>query len=284
MHPTLLFQKLRWRLLGNSLRLLLAHSLIRVATIFACSLLIWALIFALSWTGFHELRVRWNVDPDLRTIELVLNLLFLTLSVMLTFSTGIILYSSLFVSPESQFLLASPVADEHVFAYKFQGGIAFSSWGFVLLGSPVLIAYGLEIGDGAPWTYYVALPFFILGFVLIPGSIGAAGCLLLVNVVPRHRRQIFVGILGVVGVALIAWGYSWYRHAAQDPFSRVWFDDLLTQLSILGGTWVPFQWVARGLRRAGLGRNDDMLYYLGLVWANGLMAYIGTLWLARHLY
>ena len=284
MHPTLLFQKLRWRLLGNSLRLLLAHSLIRAATIVACSLVIWALIFALSWAGFHELRVRWNVDPDLRTIELVLDLLFLTLSVMLTFSTGIILYSSLFVSPESHFLMASPVADDHVFAYKFQGGIAFSSWGFVLLGSPVLIAYGLEIGDGAPWTYYLALPFFILGFVLIPGSVGAAGCLVLVNIVPRHRRQVFAGILLAIGVVLAAWGYSWYRHVSQDWLSRAWFDDLLTQLSIFGGTWVPFQWVARGLRKAALDRNGDMLYYLGLVWANGLFAYVATLGLARLLY
>src|SRR5438270_10061245 len=152
--PTLLFQSLRFQLLHNSMRLLLAHSMLRLGTIIACSLVIWGLIFALSWAGFHELKVRWNVDPDLKTIELVLDLLFLTLSIMLTFSTGIILYSSLFVAPETHFLMASPIPDDHIFAYRFQGGIAFSSWAFVLLGSPVLIAYGLEIGDGAPWFYY----------------------------------------------------------------------------------------------------------------------------------
>ena len=65
--------------------------------------------------------------------------------------------------------------DDQVFAYKFQGAVAFSSWGFLLLGSPILIAYGLRIGDGAPWYFYAVLPLFFLGFVLLPGSIGRAG-------------------------------------------------------------------------------------------------------------
>src|SRR4051812_13512416 len=151
MSPTLLFQNLRWHLLRNSVSQLLAHALVRLLTILVCSLLIWGLLFGVSWAGFHELKVRWNVGLELRLIELVLSLLFLTLSVMLTFSTGIILYSSLFASAESQFLLSLPIADDDIFAYKLQGGITFSSWAFVLLGSPVLIAYGLEMGDGAPW-------------------------------------------------------------------------------------------------------------------------------------
>jgi ABC-2 type transport system permease protein len=285
MSPTLLFQKLRWQLLNNSLRQLLAQSVVRLATILACSVLIWGLIFGLSFAGFHELKVRWDVPLDLRVIELVLDLLFATLSVMLTFSTGIILYSSLFASAESQFLMSLPVADDHVLAYRLQGSIAFSSWAFVLLGSPILIAYGLEIGDGAPWYYYVALPLFFLGFILMPGSLGAVACLLLVNFVPRHRRQVFIGVIALMVFGVVAWVYSQYRQAAVSaPFSRTWFEGVLSDLSIFGGRWVPFHWVARGLKLSALGRPIDMLYYLGLVWGNGLFAYVATLWLARHLY
>jgi ABC-2 type transport system permease protein len=282
--PTLLFQQLRWQLLRNSVRQLLAHALVRVLTILLCSLLIWGLIFALSWAGFRELKTRWDVPLDLRVIELVLDLLFFTLSVMLTFSTGIILYSSLFGSAESQFLMTTPVPDEDVFAYKLQGGMAFSSWAFVLLGSPVLIAYGLEIGEGAPWYFYVVLPLFFLGFVLIPGSIGAVACLVIVNIVPRHRRQVFIGIVAAMLICLAAWGYSWYRQAAQTPLSRTWFESLLNELAVFGGRWVPFHWVARGLKLSALGRPVEVLYYLGLVWGNGLFAYLATLLLARGLY
>jgi ABC-2 type transport system permease protein len=284
MTATLLFQQLRWQLLRNTLRELLAYALMRLLTILLCSVLIWGLLFGVSWAGFHELKVRWNVYLDLRLIEMVLVLLFLTLSVMLTFSTGIILYSSLFASAESQFLMALPIPDDQVFAYKLQGGIAFSSWGFVLLGSPILIAYGLEMGDGAPWYYYVALPLFFLGFVLMPGSLGAVACLLLVNLLPRHRRQAFIGAIVALALALVAWGYAEYRDAARSAFSRTWFESLLNELSVLGGTWVPFQWVARGLKLAALGRPIDTLGYLGLVWTNGLVAYLATLWLGRHLY
>ena len=284
MSPTVVFQHLRLHLLCNSVRQLLAQALMRLLTILVCSVLIWGLLFAVSWAGFYELKVRWNVGLDVRAMELVLGVLFLTLSVMLTFSTGIIIYSGLFASAESQFLMALPIPDDHVFAYKLQGSIAFSSWAFVLLGSPILIAYGLEMGDGAPWYYYLVMPLFFLGFVLIPGSIGAVACLLLVNIMPRHRRQVFVGLIVLFVVALVAWSYSWYRQAAQTSFSRTWFENLLGELSILSGTWVPFQWAARGLRLAALGRPVDMLLWLSLIWGNGLMAYVATLWLGRHLY
>lgn len=284
MSPTLLFQTLRGTLLRNALRHLLAHSLARLLSMLACSVLIWGIIFGLSWAGLHEVRVRGEIDLDLRVIELVLDLMFFVLGVMLTFSTGIILYSSLFASDESNFLMASPIPDDHVFAYKLQGGIAFSSWAFVLLGSPILIAFGLEIGDGAPWYYYVVMPLFFLGFILMPGCLGAVGCMLLVNLVPRHRRQIFIGILVFMALAAMAWTFAQLRQVPQAGISRTWFEDVLSDLAIFGGRWVPFHWIARGLKMSALGRPVEMLYYLGLVWGNGLFAYLVTLWLARHLY
>src|SRR5947209_2323681 len=245
MSPTLLFQHLRWRLLHNSMRLLMAQSLVRVLTIVAISVLIWGLIFGLTWAGLHELKTRGEVDLDLRVMELILDLLFLTLSVMLTFSTGIILYSSLFASAESQFLLTAPIADDHVFAYKLQGGIAFSSWAFVLLGSPILIAYGIEIGDGAPWYYYAVMPLFFLGFILMPGSLGAVPCLLLVNIVPRYRRQVLVGIGALLLTVLLSWAIARLREAPPETLSRTWFEDVLSDLSLFGGRLGPFRWIAR---------------------------------------
>lgn len=284
--PTILFQRLRLHLLRNSFRQMLAHSWLRLATILFCSALIWGLLFYLSWRGFRELSVRWDFPLEGRLIELLFDLLFFTLTVMLVFSTGIILYSSLFGSAESSFLLAAPVPDDHVFAYKFQGAVAFSSWAFVLLGSPILIAFGLEVQGGAPWYFYAVMPLFFLGFVLMPGALGAALCLLLVNFVPRYRWQALTGLGALLLLGVVGWlSYVYWQSGTLAPRgSRLWFENLLNELSILGGRLVPFHWVARGLRAAALGEAADMVYYLALVWSNGLFVYLLATLLARRLY
>ena len=71
--------------------------------------------------------------------------MFFTLGTMLVFSTGIILYASLFTSPEARFLLCSPARADQIFATKFQAAVAFSSWGFVILGVPIFLAYGIIV-------------------------------------------------------------------------------------------------------------------------------------------
>jgi ABC-2 type transport system permease protein len=286
-----LFQGLRWQLFRNSSAIVLRQSWWRVATIACCCVIIWLFLFGLSWYGFHELRVRWRIPLDQKLIETLFDVFFFTLTVLLVFSTGIILYSSLFAGSESQFLLASPLPDDHIFAYKFQGAVAFSSWAFVLLGSPVLLAYGLEVSPrggvtGAPWYYYAILPAFFLGFLLIPGSIGALACLLIVNLVPRVRKQILFGLIfGLFVVVAFLWGYSWYTQAKELGFgSKTWFESLISEISILSGSLVPFHWMSRGIKHAALGRPDEMAYNLGLVWSYGLFFYLVTVWVAGKLY
>jgi ABC-2 type transport system permease protein len=284
--PSLYFQRLRWRLLRNSLTQMLTHSWMRLITILLCSGIIWVLLFLVSWYGFYELKVRWDVPLDLHLIELVFDLMFFTLTVLLTFSTGIILYSSLFASAESQFLLAGPVPDDHVFAYKFQGAVAFSSWAFVLLGSPILIAYGLEVRDGAPWYFYVVLPAFFFGFVLMPGALGAVLCLLLVNLAPRYRWQAWVAIGVLLLAVMVGWlTYAYVQATEMTPTGpRMWFESLLGEMAVLDVRLIPFHWVARGLKAAALADPAEMSYQLALVWSNGLFAYLLTLLLAKRLF
>jgi ABC-2 type transport system permease protein len=285
--PALLLQNLRWTLLRNSLVILLRRSWLRVATIAYCCAFIWIMLFGLSWFGFHELRTRWRFPLEGQVLELLFDIFFFMLTILLIFSTGIILYSGLFAGPESDYLLALPIPDDQVFSYKFQGAVAFSSWAFVLLGSPILISFGLEVvRGGAPWYYYAVLPLFFLGFLLIPGSIGALLCLLVVNLIPRHRKHLLIGfglVAAVIGILL--YGGLWYRESKElGVGTQTWFKSLLHELSFLGGRLVPFHWMSRGLRYAALGRPEQMLYHLGLVWSNGLFLYVITVWLARKLY
>lgn len=280
----LLFQRLRWRLLRNTVRVVLRRSLVRLVTILACSLVVWASLFALSYLGFWELKVRWDVPLDLKIIGLVFDLMFIALTVLLVFSTGIILYSSLFSSAESSFLLSAPVSEDRIFAYKFQGAVAFSSWAFVLLGSPVLIAYGIHVGNGAPWYFYAVMPLFFLGFVLLPGSLGALLAMLLVNFVPRHRKQVILLVCLVLLAVLGAWAYSRIREAHARFASRDFINELLGEVSVLSSSWLPAHWIAEGLRSAAIGEAGAMAYHLALVWSNGLFLYLVTAWAAKRLY
>lgn len=282
----LLLQRLRWQLLCNGLDVMLRRSFIRLLTIFLCSLVIWGTLFVISFIGFHELRGQWHLNLDEQPIAVVFNLSFVVLSVLLVFSTGIILYSSLYSSRESNFLLMTPIPADQIFAYKFQGAVAFSSWAFLLLGSPVLLAYGLEVAGGAPWYYYLLIPLYFLGFVLLPGSAGALLCLLLVSFFPRHRKQVlFVGGL-LLACALAWWGYMYLWPSARQLFlvRSDALEQFLGNLSLVHSPFVPAYWLAEGVRAAALWEWETALYYLALIWSNGLFLYVVTAWVARRLY
>ncbi len=296
----LLFQRLRWRLMRNSWRTLVglplkpgaaraeAGNWARPLTILLCSLVVWVFVFGISWGGFWFLTTEVRLPADGAIIGLLLDLLFVALGALLIFSTGLILYGSLFGSPETAFLLSRPVADDQVFAYKFQGAVAFSSWAFVLLGGPVLIAYGLVCHG--PWYFYAFLPLFFLGFVLLPGSLGSLAALLLVNFVPRRRKQVV--ILAVVAILAFAGWWVWDAFRAgrvlvrsgDTSNQREAVTRLLDRFSFTQSVLLPTHWVADGLRRAGQGRVGAAAYSLGLVWSNGLFLYLLTDWTARRLY
>lgn len=291
-HPTpaaapspLLFQRLRWRLLSNSARQLLGSAGLRVLTIVACSVLIWVCVYAGSTWGFRFVQQQRLPFLD-DIVGTVLDLFFLPLALMLLFSTGIILYGSLFASPEAAFLLNTPVPADRVFAYKYQGALAFSSWAFLLLGSAVLIPFGVRFE--APWYFYALLPLFLLGFVLLPGSLGALACLLLVRTVPRRRKQ--AAILGGLALAglLVALAVFWLVHLARTAREAGWTRDavklLLAQFDFARGTLMPSDWMVRGLLAAKNGDGRETAYRLVLLWSNGLFAYLVTTWAARRLY
>ena len=281
----LLFQRLRWNLLGNSWQVMKGQSM-RPLTILMCSVVVWAFVFTVSLGGFRFLKYEVQLPLDGEIVGLLFDLLFLTLGALLIFSSGLILYGSLFTAAETAFLLSKPVAADQVFAYKFQGAVAFSSWAFLLLGGPILIAYGLMC-DG-PWYFYAFLPLFFLGFVLLPGALGALAALVLVNYVPRHRKQVLaLGTLALVG-GLVWWGYDVVHTSRPEHMvgreAREAVTRLLGRFRFTGSPLMPTHWVGIGLRKAGRGDLATCSYYLGLVWSNGLLFYLVAAAAARRLY
>lgn len=276
------FQRLRWASLLNAGANLSGPTRIRLISIVLCSLLVSATVFAAAYEGFGLLnRQQFSIGGHL--IGLLFDFLFLSLAVLLVFSGGIILYSSLFVTAETAFLLGTPARADQVFAYKFQSAVAFSSWAFLLLGLPILIAYGLVYQ--APWIFYGLLPVFFVGFLLIPGSIGAVACLLIVNATPQRRNQVLTLLAVATLVAAIAWAYVTAVGAAQrarnDGDTLQWIGD---QFALLRSRLAPSHWMTRGIQLSARGEWPAAAYPLALLWANGLMLYLFAAWLAKRLY
>ncbi len=276
-----LFQWLRWRVVANAGTLLFRNSRMRLLTIILCSLFVGGTVFAASYTGFFILHKQ-NIPFSGRIVGTLFDFLFLALAVLLIFSGGIILYSSLFTSPETAFLLSTPARADQVFAYKFQTAVAFSSWAFLLLGIPILVAYGLVFH--VPWYYYALLPVFFLGFLLVPGSVGALACFVIVNITPQRRKQVLAAVLAVLVVGGGVWVYQTLDEMRRPRSNRDALQWLDARFAFSRAPLMPSHWMTRGLQAAARGDLASAAYPLALLWANGLMLYVAAAATAGRLY
>ena len=137
------FWQLRVRVVKAAIRRMFVSERLRLSLVVSLSLLFWVGLYLLFYRGFVFLS-----GPGISTdiVPPLFNTFFLALMVMLAFSSGIILHNSLFCSPETVFLLTTPVRAQRIYTQKFQEAVLFSSWGFILLGSPTLVAYGVSAG------------------------------------------------------------------------------------------------------------------------------------------
>lgn len=277
------FRRLRVRLVRNALASLGTNGRVKLATLTGTSFVVALFVFALAWFGFHEL-FRNNVPFKGNIVGGLFDFLFFTLGGMLIVSTGIILYASLFTAPEARFLLATPARADRVFATRFETAIGFSSWAFVVLGIPILVAYGVAVG--VPWYYYPLLPAYLLGFVLLPGSVSSLFALLLVRCLPRNRKQALI-LLSLVAVLLVGgWGVrvliSLKQTVAAGDKEAV--EGLVGQFALAQHSLVPSHWMTSGLMAAAREDVPGALVPLALLWSNGLVLFTLAAFTAKRIY
>jgi len=280
------FWSLRARLVIGSLRRMMRMSRLRATLVLSLSILFWWALFFLFYSGFDLLAV---VQEQI--IEPLYNAFFASLMVMLIFSSAVIMYSSLYRSPEAALLLTMPARTERIFAYLFHEAIWFGSWGFLLIGSPMLVASGMV--RHAPWYYYAMLAPFMTSFVFIPAAVGGILCLLAVDRLGRIRRvAIRLGVvLGTIAVVWLAW--SILSGARSDLMTPRWFQELSERLRFAENRWLPSWWLSTGLLEAShrplAGAADDhswsqSVLFLVLLISNALFFHQVAMWLAARVY
>lgn len=273
------FRRLRGRLVANVVRGVLSGSRLRLSMVVFCTGVFWAGLFFLFFGGFQFLGMYGALAGDF--VEYVFSLFFLSLLVMLFFSTGIVLYAGLFQSREASFLLTTPASADRIFAYKFGEAIAVSSWAFILLGSPLMAGYGISVG--VHWSFYLVFLAFLFAFVLIPGSLGAVAAVLIARFFPRRRKSVLAALLGATIVAGI-WAVSKVWRTPGDALSPDWLDSLLSRLSFCQNPLLPSRWMSKGLVEAARRNWGEGLFYLGVISAHAGVAYLLAAVIARDLY
>ncbi len=131
--------------------------------------------------------------------ERIFYLMFFFFFLMLVFSNTVISYSMLFRSREMSWLMTLPIRHRTLFVWKSVETLVFSSWGLVLISTPLLAAYG-RIHNADSWFYFRAFLIY-LPFVAIPAALSA--WLLLAAVRLLGKRTLII-------LALVA--ISWFIH------------------------------------------------------------------------
>ena len=114
---------------------------LKVIFIFCFVLFFWFGALGLSYRGFRFLN-RFPLVGGILVDETIY-LFFAALFIMLTLSSIIICYVTFYTSSEMDFLFSKPIQDTLIFFYRFMQSVVFSSWAFLFLGVPFMIAYAL---------------------------------------------------------------------------------------------------------------------------------------------
>ena len=271
------FRRLRTRIISNVIRGVLSGSRLRLSMVAICTAVFWAGLFFLFFGGFQFLGEYGALASDF--VEYIFSLFFLSLLVMLFFSTGIITYAGLFQRREAAFLLTLPTSADRVFSHKFFEAIAVSSWAFILLGSPLMAAYGISVG--VHWSFYFVFLAYLFAFVLIPGSVGAIAAILVAQFFPRRQKAVLASLGGAAilgSIALIS--QLW----PGDTFSVNWLDSLLGRLSFCQNPLLPSRWMSKGLVETAKGDWSQGLFYLMVIAGHAGVAYLLAAVVARDLY
>lgn len=286
------FSRLRRTLLRNAIRQALAVSRLRASLAAILTIFLWAGLFVLFALGFQFLddAIHESSTHD-ETVRAVYSVFFASLTIMLIISTGIIMYSGMYRSDEATFLLTTPVRPQRVFLHKFLQGMLFSSWGFLLLGSPMLVAYGFVVH--APWHYYLLLLPFMGSFVCIPGAIGAIACMLVVRFLPTNRVHVLVlsAVLALAFGAAVAW--SFVGAQSHELLTPDWFLEMLSRLRTSENRLLPSWWLSSGLLEAARsGWHDaaaraaltESVMFLAVMISNALVLHQIAVWMAGKVY
>lgn len=285
----LLLLRMRNRMAWNTLWDLRNHSRTKIIVILIFALVLWGGLFWLFYDGFRFMdKGMGGVLEGLRAyvLDVVFAVFFLSLFVMLAISNGIIAYGTLFRSEETAFLMARPFRAPDVFAYKTIEGLLFSSWAFLFLVLPLVVALGVYDRAHAPWYYFPGSMLFLGAFAVLAAAVGGGVTLLVGRFLTQSPKRVLALLVLAIAAVAAVWTFSLigsYREAMQHS-GEVWMQRAIGRLGLSRSPLLPSFWVSDGLLALSRGEIRLAAYRLELLVSTALFAGMLSIHAARWLY
>ena len=237
-----------------------AEPKLKVAFITTAMLFFWFGTLGLFYEGldfFHKFPL---IGPVL--MEESLYLFFAALFIMLTLSSTVICYVTYYGSREVDFLFSKPINERVIFFYRFFQSVIFSSWAFLFLGAPFMLAYGLV--TQAPFWFYISTPLYFLPFIVLPTAIASIVILAVMRVMDYRKTKYLLIGLAIAGALFIFLYYklnirpSLYAKTEMEYF----INNFLHHLRISKHPLFPGYWMAKSIVSAGSRAFADGIFYL----------------------
>ncbi|MEE8169954.1 MAG: hypothetical protein V3T70_05345 [Phycisphaerae bacterium] len=260
-----LLLRLKRRLLVNRANQLLSDSPLRVLISAIFVLTIWISLYALFYGIF--LHLRQYPEQTAVAVPYIFQIFFVTMTVLLAFSTAVLSYAALFSREDAHFLMTGPTPPTHIVAIGYCESLFFASWSLVLLGVPLMIAIGQA--EQLPWYFFVVFLATFVTFVPIPGALGLLAAWAVAMWLPRSARRVVVlSGLAVVALAAFWWARLWDQTTVAD--GTVWLDHFVGQLAVMRAALLPSTWASEAIKFALQRRPNDAAFYLYVTAAHGL--------------
>lgn len=243
----------------------------------ALLVVIWAALYVLLTLILTSIQ-RWGV-VSVVVYQYIFVHFFLVLSVMLAFSNAVLAFGNLYSGGEATALLAMPARARQVVTVKWLEGIALSSWAFLLLGVPLMLALA---GHGnVEWYFYPLFVAHFVGFVVIPANLGLLAACAVALWAPRRPGATAIWLGSVLVLLALLWLSNVSREALT---SGEWLQVVMRQSLAAMQPWIPSTWTAKGVVSAIEHRPEDSLFYLGVTLGNAVFLswltvnLLGTSW------
>lgn len=224
---------------------------------------IWGVLYAVFDHGLVFMR---RFEQSAIALPYIFHLFFAAMTVLLAFSTAVLVYGSLFGRAEPPFLMAAPNSPRNIVTLMYVEALFFSSWSLLLLGVPLMLAVGQVLG--LPWHFYVVFVLAFLGFVPIPGAIGLLVALGVALWLPRMARRTLLCAGGAILAAVIIW---WVRLWGLTPGDiETSLHDLMAEFAYIKAALLPSTWVSRAIQQTVEDAPGVAGFYLAVTWTTAL--------------
>jgi ABC-2 type transport system permease protein len=191
----------------------------------------------------------------------------------------VVSFSTLYRSPEVNFMLTRPIPHLTIFIIKFLDNFFYSSGTLFLAGFSVLLGYGSYFGF--PWHFYVLMMFGVLvPFMFLAGCVAVIILLALMKLASKVSFKILVAMLVLFYVAQI---YFYFMVSSPIDLVRevmkyypnvnLYFGNLDPPVS----NYLPNFWISQILFFYVTGKQSAVIGYCSLLLLSSAAAFIALL-------